>query len=215
MGSAPISTAQLLPSLTAVVLLEAVIGMAGGGAHLPRLWTIALARVAQASAVLALAGTLGGGMGSLGLERKTLLPGLKKGLFWSAGFAVAAGGLFLCLAVAGRHPLMLIRSPLPAEPTGQALYFAVGGIVAPIAEEIVFRGLLFGYLRRWGVAAALLISTALFAAIHLGPGIPVTQIVGGAVFAIAYHTGGSLVVPVVIHMLGNLAIFTLSLPVFH
>jgi uncharacterized protein len=89
----------------------------------------------------------------------------------------------------------------------------VGGIVAPIAEEVVFRGLIFGYLRRWGLTAAVLISTALFAALHL-PTIPVTQVVGGAVFAIAYHMGGSLMVPIVIHMLGNLAIFTLSLPFF-
>ena len=86
----------------------------------------------------------------------------------------------------------------------------MGGIVAPVAEEIFFRGLIFGYLRRWGIPAAILISTALFAAFHL-PAVPVTQIVGGAVFAIAYHTGRSLMVPIVIHTLGNLAIFTLSL----
>jgi membrane protease YdiL (CAAX protease family) len=56
-----------------------------------------------------------------------------------------------------------------------------------------------------------LFSTAVFAAFHL-PGIPVTQIVGGIVFAVAYHTGKSLMVPIVIHVLGNLAIFSLSLP---
>jgi membrane protease YdiL (CAAX protease family) len=89
----------------------------------------------------------------------------------------------------------------------------VGGLLAPIAEEVVFRGLIFGYLRRWGLPAALLISTAIFAALHL-PAIPATQIVGGAVFAIAYHIEGSLMVPILIHSLGNLAIFTLSLPVF-
>jgi membrane protease YdiL (CAAX protease family) len=144
-----------------------------------------------------------------------MFPGLKKGLAWSAGFAVAAGLLFLGLFMAGHHPLNLIRSPLPEGARNQALFFLVGGIVAPVAEEIVFRGLIFGYLRRWGLPAAVLISTALFAAIHPGPAIPVTQIVGGAVFAVAYHTGKSLVVPIVIHVLGNLAIFTLSLQLFH
>jgi hypothetical protein len=54
------------------------------------------------------------------------------------------------------------------------------------------------------------ISTALFAAFHLQT-VPVTQIVGGLVFAVAYHTSNSLVTPIVIHMLGNLAIFGLSL----
>jgi membrane protease YdiL (CAAX protease family) len=144
------------------------------------------------------------------------MPGFTKGLVWSAGFGVAAGGLFLSLFMAGHNPLMLIRSPLPQGTTRLILFFCVGGIVAPIAEEIVFRGLIFGYLRRWGLPAAILISTALFAFIHLvfrNPTIPVTQIVGGLVFAVAYHMGKSLMVPIVIHTLGNLAIFTLSLPI--
>jgi membrane protease YdiL (CAAX protease family) len=59
--------------------------------------------------------------------------------------------------------------------------------------------------------AAALVSTALFAAVHSGVALPVTQVVGGIVFAVAYHTGKSLMVPIVIHMLGNLAIFSLSL----
>ena len=90
----------------------------------------------------------------------------------------------------------------------------MGGIVAPVTEEIVFRGVIFGYLRRWGLPAAVLVSTALFAALHL-PAVPATQIVGGMVFAVAYHTGKSLMVPIVIHVLGNLAIFSLSLPWIH
>ncbi len=41
-------------------------------------------------------------------------------------------------------------------------------ITAPIAEEIVFRGLVFRRLReQWGTMSALLISSALFALIHL------------------------------------------------
>ena len=94
------------------------------------------------------------------------------------------------------------------------LFFIVGGVVAPVAEEIVFRGIIFGYLRRWGLPAAVLVSTALFAALHL-PAIPVTQVVGGMVFAIAYHLSGSLMTPILIHTLGNLAIFSLSLPWFY
>jgi len=39
----------------------------------------------------------------------------------------------------------------------------------------------------------------------------VPQIVGGIIFAIAYEKEGSLIVPITIHVLGNMAIFTLSL----
>jgi|LGVF01.1.fsa_nt_gb hypothetical protein len=34
---------------------------------------------------------------------------------------------------------------------------------------------------------------------------------GGILFAVAYETSGSLAAPIVIHVLGNLAIFTVSL----
>lgn len=39
----------------------------------------------------------------------------------------------------------------------------------------------------------------------------ITQILGGIVFAVAYKTSGNLMVPITIHCLPNLAIFSLSL----
>ena len=59
------------------------------------------------------------------------------------------------------------------------------------------------------VLAALFLSTALFAALHL-PGLPLTQIIGGIAFALAYEVSGSLIAAILIHSLGNLAIFALS-----
>jgi len=41
--------------------------------------------------------------------------------------------------------------------------------------------------------------------------IPIVQVVGGIVFAVAYEIEESLMVPITIHVLGNLAIFTLSM----
>jgi hypothetical protein len=38
-----------------------------------------------------------------------------------------------------------------------------------------------------------------------------TQAVGGILFAVAYEVERSLLVPITIHVLGNLAIFSLSL----
>ncbi|MFO7713573.1 CPBP family intramembrane glutamic endopeptidase [Desulfosarcina sp.] len=213
MGPAPISTTFLLASLLAVALLEASAAYFGTHVALPRLWLVGATRTAQIMAVTTLAVVQAGGLHVLGLNRTSMLPGLGKGLVWSAGFAAAAGLLFLGLFVAGRDPLMLVRSPLPEEAGQRIWFFLIGGIVGPVFEEILFRGLIFGYLRRWNVPAAVLISTFVFAAFHL-PTIPVTQIVGGLVFALAYHTGKSLMVPITIHALGNLAIFTLSLPWF-
>ncbi len=210
MGPAPISTAFLLTSLLAVGLLEMAAAYLGTRLQLPRLWLIAGSRSAQMVVLTTLAVVHTGGLEALGLAWRTILPGLRKGLVWSAGFAAAAGLLFIGLLAIGHDPLALIRSPLPSVASQRVLFFFVGGIIAPVVEEMVFRGLIFGYLRRWGVPAAILISTALFAAFHL-PTIPVTQVVGGLVFAIAYHTSNSLMTPIVIHVLGNLAIFILSL----
>ena len=148
---------------------------------------------------------------AIGLSRPNLLPGLKRGLVWSAGFGIAAGILFSILAVAGINPLKLVHTPLPSPPPQMIVFFLVGGVIGPVWEEIFFRGVIFGFIRRWGLYSAILISTALFVLPHYdGNHIPLTQIVGGIVFATAYEKEKSLVVPITIHCLGNIAIFSLT-----
>ena len=108
--------------------------------------------------------------------------------------------------------LRFFQTRLPEKASEIALFFIVGGVIGPIAEELFFRGILYSFLRRWGVLAALLISTTVFVFAHpFFPKIPITQIVGGIVFALAYETEKNLMAPIVIHVLGNMAIFTLSL----
>jgi hypothetical protein len=199
--------------VTAVGLLEAAAAWLGSLIAVPQLWLLAVTRLSEILAVCALGIHQTAGLGVLGLEPATLQSGLKTGLIWSAGFAAAAALLFAALYLTGQHPLALIRTPLPTQTSQRVLFFIVGGVVAPVAEEIVFRGVIFSYLRRWGLPTAVLVSTALFAGLHL-PAVPVTQVVGGMVFAIAYHVSGSLMTPILIHSLGNLAIFGLSLPWF-
>ena len=59
---------------------------------------------------------------------------------------------------------------------------------------------------------ALTLSTLVFVLAHpVFPAIPITHVVGGIVFAMAYEIEGSLLAPLTIHVLGNTAIFTLSL----
>jgi membrane protease YdiL (CAAX protease family) len=150
------------------------------------------------------------GWAHIGLGRGSWLPGLRKGLVWSAGFgALAALGWGVLLA-AGIDPLRLLHPGPVARPANPALLFLVGGFIGPVAEEMLFRGLIYGYLRRWGFWPALVLSTLIFTLLHAGAaGVPIPQIVGGLVFATAYEIEKKLLAPITIHVLGNLTLFSL------
>jgi membrane protease YdiL (CAAX protease family) len=165
-------------------------------------------------AVLLLVVAAGGGREgvSFGLGRDRFVAGLKRGLLWSAFAGLAALLFFAVLYAARISPLTVIQTALPADTTGLTLFFLVGGLIGPVAEEIFFRGIVYGFLRRWGVVLALVGTSAVFVAAHLGGAtMPLPQIVGGIIFAIAYEMEGSLLVPITIHVLGNTAIFALCL----
>jgi uncharacterized protein len=170
------------------------------------------ARLLEILLIVLIVVTWGKGLSSIGLARSEMVSGLKKGLIWSAGFgaitALACVGLF----AASINPLTIIRAQLPTQTSDLILFFIVGGLLGPAAEELFFRGILYGFLRRWGVIVALVFSTLIFVLCHpIQHGIPITRLLGGILFAVAYEISGSLIVPIIIHGLGNLAIFTISL----
>ena len=61
----------------------------------------------------------------------------------------------------GHNPLAIVQSPLPSAKVELAAFMLVGGFIAPVAEELCFRGILYTYFRRWGIIPALLGSTVL------------------------------------------------------
>jgi len=151
-----------------------------------------------------------GGLRSAGLSRSAAGSGIKTGLLWSSGFGaiVLLAGVFLfCLNI---DFLSLVRCHLPNQ--SMALFFLTGAIVSPIAEEVYFRGLLYPFLRQYGLLTAVLISSFVFALFHFQTdSLPVIQIIGGLVFALSFERSKSLLAPVIIHMLGNTALFSISL----
>ena len=152
------------------------------------------------------------GVAAIGLHRNQLVVGLKKGLLWSACFGVLVLLVAIALYVSAGINAFDYMQGRHAAKRGIWLFLLVGGVISPITEEIVFRGVLYGYLRRWGMLTAIIGSTLLFVLAHSIQGtFPLTQTVGGVVFAVAYERERNLLVPIVIHMLGNLAIFTLTL----
>jgi len=80
-------------------------------------------------------------------------------------------------------------------------------VIAPLGEELFFRGFFFGALRNWhGPVLAALLTGALFGGIHAGSS-PVGYLVPLAFFGIGlcllYELTGSLYPPIALHALNN------------
>jgi uncharacterized protein len=83
----------------------------------------------------------------------------------------------------------------------------VVGVFAPFVEEIIFRGIIYKYLRskmRVGVAAVL--SGLIFACIHFTPLLIPSLTVLGIALAFVYERFGSLYVPMALHSLNNVVV---------
>jgi len=77
-------------------------------------------------------------------------------------------------------------------------------IIAPIVEEIVFRGLLFGALaKNLGILGSAVITALLFGAIHGDMILFPTLVAIGFVAAVAYAATGNLWVAIVLHAANN------------
>ena len=80
----------------------------------------------------------------------------------------------------------------------------LGVIVAPATEEFLFRGYFYGVLRRYlGALPALILTSALFASIHLSlPSFLPLFLLAGCL-TLAYEATGSLWTPILMHALFN------------
>ena len=77
-------------------------------------------------------------------------------------------------------------------------------VIAPVAEELAFRGYLYGVIKRYfGAVPALVLSGILFALVHQNLPSFFPLLVLASVFALAYELSGSLLVPMTMHALFN------------
>jgi len=206
-----VTIASLIVSVGAVLCVEAAAGAVAVRIPLNPMILLGMIRVLEIALLVLTAIICGNGLASVGLARSSAFHGFARGLLWSAGFGMSALVVHLILYAIGINGMTLIRTRLPKSSGTIGLLFLIGAVLGPAAEELFFRGILYGFFRRWGVFVALTMSTLVFVIAHPGfPLIPVTQVVGGIVFAMAYEIEGSLMAPLTIHVLGNAAIFVLS-----
>lgn len=207
-----IGTKTLILSAVSVVGIEMILRMILPAHGHRAMGALGLARMAEILLLMAVIGR-GEGLSAMGISLSGLFAGGKRGILWAGGVGcvVFAGiGVFRLM---GFNLLPMIHVNTPSGIGNILLLFCVGGLVGPVAEELFFRGIVYGFLRRWGAPVALIGATFAFLLAHpcVFQKIPVIQGVGGLLFAMSYELEKNLMVPMMIHMLGNIAIFGLSL----
>ncbi len=207
-----ISLKTIAVSIAAILLIEACFRFTVIGKFVLPLPALGIVRCLESILLVAIVWWLEKDTGAIGLSRPKILTGFMRGLIWSVCFGIIAGILFIVLIAIGINVLELLHNPKPSSRLYIVVFLLVGSVIGPIAEEIFFRGVIYGFFSQWGAVIAIIFSTLIFVFTHpIGGSIPVTQFVGGIVFAIAYEKEQNLMVPITIHCLGNLAIFSLSI----
>ncbi|MSQ84666.1 MAG: CPBP family intramembrane metalloprotease [Myxococcales bacterium] len=109
------------------------------------------------------------------------------------------------------HPIALLAAQHHDPVTIVALGIAAV-VLAPLAEELIFRGFLLRYLRqRFGLWPAVAVSSLLFAGMHMAPDQLLPYTVLGVGFALTYVWVGNLWASVVLHGLWNAGSFVLTI----
>ena len=210
----PLALAASLVFVVAVMgSLVAALGFAiGRGSDLPP-WVIGLVVTLSEAVLIVPAWFLvvrrGGGWSDLGFK-----PYLMGHLALGCSFLVVAflfNALWaLVLLRFGLEGQPDIRQALGGGPQGFVLALVAAGLVAPVSEEVFFRGLVQGSLRtHYGAAVAILVSAALFALFHLIPTTFLPVLVLGIGLSLLYHISGSLWPGIILHSGWNIVMLTL------
>jgi len=98
-----------------------------------------------------------------------------------------------------------------------AIVMCMATTIGPIAEEIFFRGYLLNAFRsRFGLVAAMIVSSMIFAIVHSYSAAPTVSVfLMGICFAGVYHSRKTLLTPIFMHILINIAAVSSMLIMMH
>jgi membrane protease YdiL (CAAX protease family) len=158
-----------------------------------------------------------------GITRRTPLAcvAFAIGLLIAACPLVSLAGRLTELALSGKSkPQNIVEFFLNASEASHrgtvCLTMLLGCIVAPAAEEIIFRGYLYGVLKRCaGLVPAAIVSAAVFAAMHVSLSSLPALFLLALCFTVAYEATGSLLVNILMHAFFNLLNFLVIIGVAH
>jgi membrane protease YdiL (CAAX protease family) len=212
--------------LLSLLAMQGVYRLQGAPATVPSQPPAALAHTATALFYL---GLLAGvwllvvrrydaGWTSLGLRlprRRTLPLALVLCALLAVGSVAIMTGLTWALGTLGLPARVTPRSAVPAPADPLFIVAVVGSVLlTPVAEEVLFRGVLYQSLRQHtGVIFATLGSAALFTVLHWGPAMWPEFLFLGIILAVAFERTRSLYPSMVMHAAYNAAIILVTLRV--
>jgi uncharacterized protein len=168
----------------------------------------AAAAIASVGIVVALRRNLSAA--SVGLRRvsaRWLLAGVGLGV---VGWLLTRGVVLAYFWITGdtTNPQAGLASAAQGTRAQFGLTLLVAGLAVPFGEELLFRGVLYTWLRRWGIVIAASGSALVFGYTHgLNVVFPATVLLG-LLLALAYERSGSIWPGVVGHVLYNLIVFS-------
>lgn len=122
--------------------------------------------------------------------------------------------IFVALATYGLIVLKITGQNVPEQPvidlfgrskSGFTLAVIFVAVLAPIGEEVFFRGFVYSaFKRQWGVKIAIIGSSLVFALFHIEPLFYVPMFIIGAILASLYEYRHSLAPNIMLHALNNL-----------
>jgi len=143
---------------------------------------------------------------SLGLSARGAWENSLRGVAGSFAALVPAilAGYAAGLAIPSKPHPVLVQVMTEAGQREIALLVLVASVVAPVFEEVLFRGFVYATARdRLGPAAGMALSAFLFALPHPGFANQAATFVLGLAFVLLYERSGTLVAPIVAHAAFN------------
>ncbi|MGI6367491.1 MAG: CPBP family intramembrane glutamic endopeptidase [Anaerolineae bacterium] len=200
----------LLLGAIAAAVVAALAGMVGADMEDPRIQGVMAVVIMGLEAVFILPAWRWGpskyrvGIGWLGVHRAPLG---RTVLYTLLGLAVILLINMLWAQAMQRFGIPGQPDLVPIFGTGlgsQLVALLVVGGIAPVAEEVFFRGFLYAGLRdAWGVGKAILVSAVIFGLVHMSLSTLVPILAMGAVFAYLYERTDTLWASIALHAVIN------------
>ena len=155
-----------------------------------------------------------GNLRQLGLGKNFSLLSISEGVLGGIGlfFTVLLSGLVISALTPVQPKLqpfaeLLLKAKTPFE---VFVPFLIGGFLAPLGEEIYFRGFAYPvFKKKFGLVVGIIVSAVFFSALHFDFLRFFPLAVGGAGLAWLYETSNSLITPILAHSVWNLSMLSL------